>query len=196
MANFSYNNTVPNANNDPSVDQPDMLTNAQSIKSIWEEDHVGFNANNGGQHTHVTLVNVAVPPAQANPASYVGTQFGQAAASVPELFFTNSLTTMLLSGIKAFGQFDNTGTAIGPPFNCSISKNATGSFAVTFSANTVASNSNYLVIITTDMPNTFSSALTSGYSNQTNAGFNINCRSLAGNAGADPSRASFLVIEW
>jgi hypothetical protein len=198
MANFSYNSGVPNANNDPGVDQPDMLLNAQSIASIWEEDHVGFNANNGGKHTHVTLVNVAVPPLpQSNPSSFLGTQFGVAAPTAPELYFTNSLTTMLLSGIKAFAQFDNNGNAIGSTFNCTVSKTGTGNFTVTLPANTVVSASNYLVLITPSMPDNFAVGGIVGYSNQTSAGFHINCRAFTGgNTGADPSRISFVVIEW
>jgi len=197
MANFSYNTGVPDAPNDPSVDQPDMLTNTQNAALIWEEDHVGFNANNGGKHTHVTLVNVAVPPAQVNPASYLGTQFGVASAATPELYFTNSLTTMLLSVIKAFGQFDSAGNAIGSTFNYSVAKLATGRFHITLPANTVVSSSNYLVLITPTLPSNFAVGGIVGYSNQTNAGFDINCRAFTGgNVGADPSAISFIVIEW
>jgi len=197
MANFSYNTGVPAGNNDPSVDQPDMLTNTQNSALIWEEDHVGFNANNGGKHAHVTFPNIAVPPAQVNPASFLSTQAGVASVATPELYFVNSLCTMLLSGIKAFAQFDNTGTAIGPTFNCSVGKTGTGNFTVTMPVNTVVSNSNYLVLATASMPDNFTVGGIIGYSNQTNTGFHLNCRAFTGgNVGADPSRVSFIVIEW
>lgn len=47
---FPYNNGIPATNNDPSVDQPDMLINTQSINGILATDHISFNAQNGGQH--------------------------------------------------------------------------------------------------------------------------------------------------
>lgn len=54
---FTYNNLVPATNNDPSADQPEMLINTASINSIIAVDHVGFNANGGGKHKFVRLLN-------------------------------------------------------------------------------------------------------------------------------------------
>jgi len=58
---FTYDNTVPATPNNPSVDQPVMLTNAQSIDSIIAVDHFGFNVSNGGYHQQVHLVNQSAP---------------------------------------------------------------------------------------------------------------------------------------
>lgn len=53
MTDFNYIDTVPAAPNDPSVDQPNMLINTQSIEGIIAVDHQGFNTstNEGGYHT-------------------------------------------------------------------------------------------------------------------------------------------------
>jgi Putative tail fiber protein gp53-like, C-terminal len=59
---FSYNNQIPVAPNNPSADQPGMLTNAQSINSIIAVDHIGFNTNNGGYHTVIHFSNQAADP--------------------------------------------------------------------------------------------------------------------------------------
>jgi hypothetical protein len=48
---FGYNFNVPNAPNDPSDDQPQMLINTVSIGNLIAVDHVGFNNANGGYHT-------------------------------------------------------------------------------------------------------------------------------------------------
>jgi hypothetical protein len=66
---FTYNNLVPATNNDPSVDQPQMLINTQSINSIIAVDHIGFNAGNGGYHTVIhqkTQVSDPAPIASFN----------------------------------------------------------------------------------------------------------------------------------
>ena len=50
MATYTYTNTVPNANNAPKNDQPDMLQNTQSTSGLISEDHISFNIANGGYH--------------------------------------------------------------------------------------------------------------------------------------------------
>ncbi len=55
MPLFPFDTSVPAANDDPSSDQPDMLTNNQSTSSIIGTDHITFNLNNGGQHKAITF---------------------------------------------------------------------------------------------------------------------------------------------
>lgn len=56
MSNFAYNKDIPAANNNPSVDQPNMLTNTNSIADWANVDHYGFGAQGtqpagqGGYH--------------------------------------------------------------------------------------------------------------------------------------------------
>jgi len=66
MSTFSYNTGVPAANNNPSVDQSDMLTNTSSINSILGVDHVTFNASGGGRHNQVTFNSNNVPSLPAS----------------------------------------------------------------------------------------------------------------------------------
>ncbi len=56
---FTYNNNIPAANNNPSVDQPNMLTNTNSIDSIINVDHYSFETNFDGTHKQVQLKEVA-----------------------------------------------------------------------------------------------------------------------------------------
>jgi len=53
MPNFTYVTGIPAASHNPSTDQPDMQTNTNSINSIIQEDHYGFNVggmNFSGYH--------------------------------------------------------------------------------------------------------------------------------------------------
>lgn len=120
MTNFPYNNTVPGANNDPSVDQPDMLENFQSIggpsptaSGIIGIDHVGFNATDGGTHKQVTYSSNNVPGAQTNPASTAYTNTGTTTL-VSENLFRNSLGKFPISAVKAYARLT---TAINPSPN-------------------------------------------------------------------------------
>lgn len=61
MPNFTYITGIPAASHNPSVDQPDMQINTNSIDDIIEVDHYSFNDNNGGYHKKVSLVNNAGP---------------------------------------------------------------------------------------------------------------------------------------
>src|SRR5271154_5588484 len=56
MPSFTYTTNIPVAGNDPSVDQPNMTTNTNSIASILDEDMIGFGNANGGYHSKITYV--------------------------------------------------------------------------------------------------------------------------------------------
>ncbi len=49
--NLNYNEDIPLATNNPSVDQPGMLINTNSINSWVAIDHHGFEDDLGGYHT-------------------------------------------------------------------------------------------------------------------------------------------------
>lgn len=51
MPSFNFNTGIPAAPNNPSDDQPLMLTNTNSEFGIWGVDHHGFKDNLGGFHT-------------------------------------------------------------------------------------------------------------------------------------------------
>ncbi len=53
MTNWTFDDTIPATNDNPSDDQPGMLDNNISTLGIIAINHVGFNFNNGGQHTAI-----------------------------------------------------------------------------------------------------------------------------------------------
>ena len=83
MSTYTYNNAIPAANNNPSLDQPDMLTNTQSIDSLIAVDHVGFNAAGGGRHNQITFNANNVPAVPTSPPVL----FTNTVAGIPQLFF-------------------------------------------------------------------------------------------------------------
>jgi hypothetical protein len=56
MTLFVYNQNIPFATNNPSVDQPNMQVNTNSIFNLIEVNHQGFNLNNGGFHTIIQFI--------------------------------------------------------------------------------------------------------------------------------------------
>lgn len=64
--NLNYNLNIPFQNNPPSVDQPNMLTNTNSIANWVTVDHFGFQDSQGGWHS-----NIHQPP-QGTPANEAG----------------------------------------------------------------------------------------------------------------------------
>ncbi len=61
MPNFTYNRDIPDAPNNPSVDQPPMKVNTNSTDDLINIDHFSFNDNNGGLHKQVTMINQTAP---------------------------------------------------------------------------------------------------------------------------------------
>ena len=77
--NLNYTTGIPDTPNDPSNDQPPMKINTNSINSIIQIDHHGFNDNLGGYHTIIHQnaqvtdpANIVGPPQinQVYPKSY------------------------------------------------------------------------------------------------------------------------------
>jgi hypothetical protein len=58
---LDYNANVPNGPDDPADDQPEMLTNTQSINTWTNVDHVGYNVINAGIHKQVRMRNQSAP---------------------------------------------------------------------------------------------------------------------------------------
>lgn len=94
MVLFAYNRDIPDAPNNPSVDQPDMLANTNSIDDLLAVDHYSFNTPTGGIHKQVTLINEAAPGVGAgNGVLYANLATGQ---SWP--FWQNALGSVQLIG--------------------------------------------------------------------------------------------------
>ncbi len=69
MTFFPYINNTPPSGEDPSVSQPDLLTNTQSNDLIWQVDHHGFEDNDGGYHT---IIHQKQTPGNVDPAPIIG----------------------------------------------------------------------------------------------------------------------------
>lgn len=62
MATFPYNSDIPNSPNNPSVDQPKMKTNTNSIDDLLNVDHYSFEQSNlDGFHKQVHMISQAAP---------------------------------------------------------------------------------------------------------------------------------------
>lgn len=167
MTSFTFNNQIPAAANNPSVDQPQMLLNNVSNFDIWEVDHVGFNSvgsggpnSSSGQHLQVTF-NDKFPPAVAptDPLSIlytdnitVATATNTVSASpISQVFFRNQNAIQPVTLIKAYGFFDSAGTSLNS-FNISSSafSGVTG-YTLTIPPNVLTGN-NYGILAMSNTP--------------------------------------------
>lgn len=90
MTNFAYNPNIPAAVNNPSADQPNMLTNTNSISGIIAVDHIGFELPNGGFHNtiHMSSQSPAAPPVGFGELFTLNTSDGIATSNI--LFYNNA----------------------------------------------------------------------------------------------------------
>lgn len=104
MTSYTYTTGIPNPTDTPANDVSDMQTNTNSINSIWETDHVGFNSTGptmtgtGGMHLQCQFCGSNVP---SNPPSFptlfVNTQDGNSHTlpnSIAQLFFYSGSSTV------------------------------------------------------------------------------------------------------
>lgn len=114
MALINYNLNIPLSGNDPSVDQPNMLTNTNSISTLIGVDHVTFNTvgSPNGQHLQVTLPLLNTPAVQVSPASTIFTgnpstitAIQGAANTNTQAYYATSVGQFPMSSIKCFGSF-------------------------------------------------------------------------------------------
>ena len=168
MTNFNYNPGVPAGPNNPSVDQPDMLTNTISIQDILAIDHVTFRADNGGTHKQITFSSENTPAAPTDPISVSFTAQASTLATanpvgsgsnIAQAFYRSQNGIFPESCIKAFASF----TATNPPtlltsFNVASIAFNTPTFDLTFVTNSTKGN-NAVVLTscngTASLPYTF-----------------------------------------
>lgn len=196
---YTYNTGVPAANNNPSDDQPDMLTNTQSINSLIGVDHVSFNDSLGGTHKQVTITSKNAGAAQTDPSSVLYTGNGTA-SSVAQLFYKNQNGTFLLSGIRAWAYVNGSGSIVSSQsFNVSgITKSGsiTGNYTVTLTANSTSS-ANYGVFCTpstvpgSSPPN----AMAVGYVINSATSFTLQFNAASSGNRTDPSFFTFIVFQ-
>lgn len=165
---FIFNNGIPAAANNPSVDQPDMLQNNISTEGILAVDHYTFNTPTGGIHTQVHLGQFTTPDvinAAGSQGSVIFGFSGTADNAHAQCFFKNPNGTFLMSANRAFGSFQMTNgnmTLInGMNSTVSVVAGATsGTGTITLSPN-VVSGTNYVVIASCSVGNAVSTSITS-----------------------------------
>jgi hypothetical protein len=172
---FAFNDTIPATNNNPSTDQPVMLSNNASDLGIWSQDHIGYNTNYGGYHLQTTFPSFSTPPSlPGNPSSVAYPAAGTANATNASYYFENFTATYLLNCVKAFGVFT---AGVAPSFsnqyNCaSVTGSGVGPYTITLESNVVTGN-NVIVFINTssgDVPKwSFSGGVLTTTSGVTNA---------------------------
>lgn len=195
---FTFNTTIPAAQNNPSNDQPIMLSNNVATNGILNVDHITFNEANGGQHKQVTFNNKNVPGSQTDPQSVLYTNSGTA-STISQLFFKNQNAILPVSLIAAYAQCSGSSVngAIVPnnQFNISsVSRTAAGQYQVTLLAN-VTTGTNYGIIVTSN--NVSLTSLTNIIANYTISSatvFNLIFNSK-GVAVTDPTNFTFIVLQ-
>lgn len=83
MPNFTYNLDIPLSTNNPSVDQPNMEVNTNSIAGILNVDLIGFGNTNGGFHNQSTYVDQGADPGSASGQVV---EYSKSVSSSSELF--------------------------------------------------------------------------------------------------------------
>lgn len=103
---FNYNKSIPAADNNPSVDQPNMQENTDSIDSIINVDHFTFGSGPDGEHKQVTLpLNLGTVPTVIGPLGLLYTALD--AASAAQLIFKNKTTTFQMTTSVTIGNDNN-----------------------------------------------------------------------------------------
>jgi hypothetical protein len=117
MATYTYTNDIPFSSHDPSVDQPDMQINTNSISSIISEDHYSFGQNTpGGDNANGVHKQVRLPSIAAIPAGLLtqSSTLYSKQTNGSQLYFTNGqslneyqMTRSDNTNFSTFGNFTN-----------------------------------------------------------------------------------------
>jgi hypothetical protein len=137
---FTYIPAIPAAANNPSIDQPNMQTNTNSISNWTAVDHIGFNTIVAGQHKQVTFNNNNPPGAPpVGNTSILYTNPGTADPAHPQMFWQNANATFHFP-IRAWGNLAAGAIVTTQGFNIGVVvKNAVGNYSVVLSAGAVNS---------------------------------------------------------
>lgn len=153
MSFQTYITGIPAANNNPSNDQPNMLTNTNSIPVVLAIDHFGFNDNNGGLHKQVTMPVQSGVPSTATVG--MGVLYTKTASSLTplnesDLFFSPDasgnqyqLTRTITGSFASFGggpgwTFLPGGLIMQYGSVATVSNNTSVSYPVTFPIGTIS----------------------------------------------------------
>jgi len=100
--NLNYNRDIPFATHNPSVDQPDMQTNTNSVDTWVTVDHHGFQDNEGGYHTvihqdpNTSIGGTPTTRTTTGGGGYTDVNFPPTVAGVNQVFTANVTTRTLV----------------------------------------------------------------------------------------------------
>lgn len=113
---YTYNPTLPVSSDYPGNDQPGMQTNTGSTSNLIGNDHIPFNAANGGTHKFLSFANLqseaAMLPTGAQSVSFPAG--GIANPAQAEGLFKNARGYSPYSALKAFCIFSNPASNTAP----------------------------------------------------------------------------------
>lgn len=189
----AYNRDIPDTPNNPSVDQPKMKTNTNSIDDIIAVDHISFNATNGGTHKQNSYTGFStgtviggVPGSVAYPAA------GVADATHAQYYFKNAVNTYPLNYVKAWALVDGVAGGIVSlqSFNVvSATRTGIGDYTIVLTPN-CTSSVNYGVIVQIFTASGVNSSLITKTNTTT---FRI--RTQSGGSNADFGQFTFFVVQ-
>jgi len=194
---ITYTRDIPDAPNNPSVDQGPMKTNTNSIDTLIAVDHYTFADVPSGTHKQVTISGKNAGGAQTDPASIMYTSSGTA-SSVANLNYRNQNGIFPLNCVRAWGYVQG---GVGPvvigsqSVNVStVTRSSTGKYVVTLTANAVSTNQ-YAVICSSNVVSSASGTQV-GYNLLAPVGqFELNFVTLNGASLVDPANFTFMVLQ-
>lgn len=190
---ISYNLDIPDAPNNPSVDQPNMRTNTNSINTIIAVDHYTFADTPSGTHKQVTLRAAAI-----DSPSIISLANGTANPAVKNAILTTSNSVVLpLNCVRAWGYVQG---GVGPVVIASqsvnvstVTRSSAGHYVITLTANAVSSDK--FAVITSSLLASSANGTQSGYQITGVGTFEINFTKLDGTGSPDPANFTFIVLQ-
>ncbi len=190
---ITYTRDIPDAPNNPSVDQGPMKINTNSIDTIIAVDHYTFADVPSGTHKQVTLSGKNVPLAPTDPVSVVYSNSGTA-STASQLNYRNQNGIFPLSCVRAWASFAGASGAIlgSQAVNATVARVSAGVYTVTVTANAL-STVNYAVLLSATNFNPTILHIC-GYAITSATQFTITTELFSGSP-SDPSQVSFMVLQ-
>lgn len=140
----AYDKTYPNPSDPPRNDVQTMQNNALAIYNIWDKDHYTFDGADPGFHRQMRLPVRNAAGAQTDPQCTIYSASGTA-STVSDGRLRNQNGIFPLNCTRAFAVFNGTAASPITPGNSfnvtSITRTATGLYAVVLPAGTVTGTS-------------------------------------------------------
>lgn len=200
---LTYDPNIPLPGDNPSDSQSEILTNFASIGAVsgsWTtQDHYGFGTGTDGQHKLLNFPANNSLGSQAGLASAVNTAPGVALNSSSQLMYKNSVATLPLSGVRAFGIASNASNygATSPLNGFNVTSVSSGSAQVTVVMPAgVVTGTNYSVICSTTAGIGGQDQISITYTIDSATQFRIRTVDIPGNVLRNTNTVSFTVLQF